>query len=158
MRVFHASPFIVDRPDVLHSRENLDFGRGFYVTTIESQALNYAQRFIRRGKRAFLNEYEFDDTALGALRLKRFCSYDESWLDFVLSCRRGKDAAEWDIVIGGVANDRVFTTIDLYFAGEMGKDAALGRLAFEKPNDQICLRTQAAIDATLKFVAAEEIL
>ena len=158
MRVFHASSSVVDRPDVVHSRDNLDFGRGFYVTTIRSQAVSYAQRFVRRGRRAFLNEYEFDSAALGALRTERFGAYDERWLDFVLSCRRGEDAAEWDVVIGGIANDRVFTTIDLYFAGEIGKDAALGRLAFEKPNDQICLRTQTAIDTLLKFVAAEEIL
>ena len=32
MRVYHASDCMVGSPDTEHSRDNLDFGRGFYVT------------------------------------------------------------------------------------------------------------------------------
>lgn len=28
------------------------------------------------------------------------------WLEFIMNCRRGKDATDYDIVIGGVANDK----------------------------------------------------
>jgi len=54
MRLYHASPAIVEHPDVLHSRENLDFGRGFYTTALREQAVNYAERFLRRGDDAYL--------------------------------------------------------------------------------------------------------
>ena len=34
MKVYHASSMVVSSPDTLHSRLYLDFGPGFYVTTI----------------------------------------------------------------------------------------------------------------------------
>ena len=47
MEVYHASSVIVDRPDVVHSRAFLDFGKGFYMTTIREQAEKYALRVGR---------------------------------------------------------------------------------------------------------------
>ena len=63
----------------------------------------------------------------------------------------------YDIVSGGIADDKVFNTIDLYFAGEMSKEDALGRLAFEYPNHQICILNQNVILHHLKFKKATEI-
>lgn len=40
MKVYHASSVIVENPDTIHSREYLDFGQGFYITTIREQAEN----------------------------------------------------------------------------------------------------------------------
>ena len=54
MKVYHASSVIVENPDTIHSMEYLDFGQGFYITTIREQAEKYAQRFLRRGKPAWL--------------------------------------------------------------------------------------------------------
>lgn len=157
MKVFHASPAVVEAPDTLHSRDNLDFGRGFYVTTLEEQAVSYARRFTLRGRRAYLNAYSYDEDALRNLRILNFDAYDENWLDFVMECRRGNDSSEWDVVVGGIANDRVFTTVDLFFAGEISKEEALGRLVYERPNNQICIRSQDALDKLLSFESAEEI-
>ena len=157
MRVFHASTCAVPAPDTLHSRDNLDFGRGFYVTTLKDQAVAYAARFLRRGRRAYLNTYVLNESALCNLKSLRFESYDEKWLDFVMACRRGDDQSEWDVAVGGIANDRVFTTIDLYFAGEITKQEALGRLVYFKPNDQLCIRSQDALDRLLTFECVEEI-
>ena len=39
MIVYHASPFIVEHPEVKYSRDFLDFGKGFYLTTIREQAV-----------------------------------------------------------------------------------------------------------------------
>ena len=49
MIVYHSSYLIVDKPDVFHSREALDFGKGFYVTVLYEQAVRYAERFKLRG-------------------------------------------------------------------------------------------------------------
>lgn len=46
MILYHASNCIVDNPDVLHSRNFLDFGKGFYMTSLEEQARKYALRFL----------------------------------------------------------------------------------------------------------------
>ncbi len=109
-----------------------------------------------RGKEAFVNKYELCDN-LSALDVKRFSSYDGEWLDFVSACRRNADSSTFDIVIGGIANDKVFRTIDLYFSGDMNKYEALRKLKYEQPNNQICIRSQKAIDQCLKFITAEEI-
>ena len=37
---------------------------------------------------------------------------------------------------GGIANDKVFRTVDLFFAGDITKEEALRRLLFEIPNNQ----------------------
>ena len=60
MILYHSSDISVTKPDTAHSRDYLDFGKGFYLTSIHEQALRYAQRFIRRQREAWLNVYEFD--------------------------------------------------------------------------------------------------
>lgn len=52
MEVYHASTVVVEHPDTTHSRAFLDFGPGFYVTTLLGQAQKYGERFVRRGKEA----------------------------------------------------------------------------------------------------------
>lgn len=132
MKLYHASDTVIEKPDVYHSREHLDFGKGFYLTSIHIQAEKYAQRFLLRGKRAFVNEYLLDEDLSGYV-VKIFRSYDEEWLDYVGKCRKGLNKMTYDIVVGGIANDKVFNTIDLYFSGAMSKEDALGRLAYEHP-------------------------
>ena len=83
----------------------------------------------------------------GTLLLK----YDEDWLDFVTECRAGHILGDYDIIIGGIADDKVFRTIDLYFAGDISKQECLKRLIYEKPNNQICIRSQAVLDNCLTF-------
>ena len=73
MRVYHSSSVRVEHPDVFHSRKFLDFGQGFYVTTLRDQAIKYAQRFLRRGKPAWLNEYELDDSFVSYNLKEFFC-------------------------------------------------------------------------------------
>lgn len=87
------------------------------------------------------------------MKVKIFESYDEEWLDFVCNCRKGMDDYnKYDIVEGGVANDKVFRTVDLYMAGIYNKEQALQNLAYEKPNHQLCFITQRAIDKCLEFI------
>ena len=60
MIVYHGSNIIVDHPDVNHSFRDLDFGRGFYVTTVSKQAERWAVRksLFEKGSKPILNEYE----------------------------------------------------------------------------------------------------
>ena len=157
MRLFHASTSIIEKPDVLHSRDKLDFGRGFYLTTIREQAVHYAERFTRRRMAAFINEYELDEETPD-FTTKSFPSYDEEWLDYVAVCRRGEMPQQtYDAVAGGVANDKVFNTVDLYFACIISKDEALGRLKYEKPNHQLCILKGQMLDHHLHFIKAERV-
>lgn len=97
------------------------------------------------------------DDELSDFKIKILQSYDEEWLDYVGKCRRGIQDGLFDLVEGGIANDKVFNTIDLYFSGAMSKDDALGRLAFEHPNHQLCILNQEIIIRHLHFISVKEI-
>ena len=57
----------------------------------------------------------------------KFDSYSEEWLDFILNCRSGKDLTDYDLVVGGVANDKVFNTVELFFDGLIDQVEAINR-------------------------------
>lgn len=151
MRLYHTSYLIVDTPDVHHSRPFLDFGKGFYLTSIYKQAERYGERFIRRGRQAWLSTYDFNFDPKEWFILE-FDSYNHDWLDFVSKCRAGKDTSNYDMVVGGIANDRVIQTLDRYFLGELSEEETLGLLKYEKPNIQYCIRSQQMIDRCIKFL------
>jgi len=44
MLVYHGSHMNVKTPDINYGRFNLDFGKGFYVTTLQKQADKWARR------------------------------------------------------------------------------------------------------------------
>lgn len=59
--------------------------------------------------------------------------------------------------MGGVANDKVFNTVELFFEGLIDKTEAIKRLRYEKPNMQIVFRTQEVIEACLRFERGEKV-
>jgi len=156
MKVYHSSNMVVEHPDIQHSRKYLDFGRGFYMTTLYEQAERYAQRFKRRGQQAWLNTYELEFEA-GSWNVLRFETYDKQWLDFVAQCRDGKDVGDYDLVVGGIANDKVILTLDRYFSGEISQEEALGMLRFEKPNIQYCIRSERMLKECLTYIKSEQL-
>ncbi|MGN8720484.1 DUF3990 domain-containing protein [Holdemanella porci] len=156
MILYHGSFVVVDKPDLMHSRSNVDFGKGFYVTPIFKQAEKWCGRFKRRGKEGVVSRYIFDENANKTLKVLTFNAYTEDWLDFILSCRQEQDNTDYDLVVGGVANDKVFNTVELYFDGLIDKTEAIRRLRYEKPNLQMAFRTDKAL-SYLKFDGSEKL-
>ena len=157
MIVYHGSYLEIKLPDLTHSRSNVDFGPGFYTTPIYGQAEKWCGRFKRRGKDAIISKYSYDEDKAEQLKILNFESYSEAWLDFIMNCRREHDNTDYDIVIGGVANDKVFNTVELYYDNLIDKKEAISRLRYEKPNLQICFRTQRAIDTCLHFEGSDKL-
>lgn len=145
MIVYHGSYTEVLTPDLAHSRPNVDFGKGFYATSIYEQAEKWCNRFKKIGQNGVITVYQFDEAGFDELKTLRFDSYSEEWLDFILNCRGGRDTSDYDIVCGGVANDKVFNTVELYFDQLIDKNEAIKRLRFEKPNMQVAFRTERAL-------------
>ena len=156
MTLYHGSYLEIKRPDLAHSRSNVDFGPGFYTTPLYEQAAKWCGKFKRRGQAGVVSRYAWDEPASQELNILKFDAYSEAWLDFILTCRSGKDATTYDVVIGGVANDKVFNTIELFFDGLIDKTEAIDRLRYEKPNLQLCFRTQRAL-AQLHFEGSESV-
>lgn len=154
MILYHGSYVEVVKPDLVHSRSNVDFGCGFYVTPLREQAVKWCGKFKRRGREGIISSYVYDVCRENELKILKFDSYSEEWLDFILNCRREKDTTDYDLIVGGVANDRVFNTVELFFDGLIDKTEAINRLRYEKPNLQICFRTEKAL-SLLHFEGSE---
>ena len=91
MTLYHGSYLEIKQPDLAHSRTNVDFGPGFYTTPLYEQAAKWCGKFKRRGQAGIISCYAWDEQAFKSLNVLSFDAYSEAWLDFILTCRSGKD-------------------------------------------------------------------
>jgi hypothetical protein len=160
MILYHGSYIAIEKPDLSFSRLKTDFGRGFYLTPLKEQAISWSQRFLRERGAAVVSAYEsiigLDADMPPNLITLKFDAYCMEWLDFITACRLGQAVdSKWDLVIGGVANDKVFDTLQLYFDKLISAQEAIGRLRYDKPNLQYCFKTRTAIETCLQFMDSE---
>ncbi len=155
IEIYHAATERIETPDCRRGRQNLDFGQGFYLTDIYDQALVWATRKSNeRGLSPVINVYRLDKSAmLNEARFRIFENYNVEWLDFIVACRTGTEIwKEYDYIEGGVADDRVIDTVNLYAQGFISRDRALKNLQYLRPNNQICLLNQDLLNKHLKFI------
>ena len=162
MIVYHGSSEVVRQPDILHSYRALDFGKGFYVTTVREQAERWARRkaalvgavrggIDRVGGRPIVNRYLMGND-MKDLRVRRFPDDLAEWIEFVCDCRDGKPVyQDYDLIIGKVADDKVFRVVDMYHSGIWDKERALKEIRAYPNYDQLAFITQKAIDKLLRF-------
>lgn len=76
--LYHGSNLDVKPPRTDAGRRNLDFGRGFYVTSLKSQAEKWAVVGGRHNDEdeGIVNVYEFDDSSLETYNVLRFTVYE----------------------------------------------------------------------------------
>lgn len=159
MIVYHGSDVTVKHPDVHHSFRDLDFGRGFYVTTVKKQAERWARRkaLLTHESEAVLNIYEMSDD-FENLNVRNFGEDLDTWIDFVCQCRDGnQEYKQYDLIIGKVANDKVFRVVDLYHNGIWDKKRALKEIRVYPGYDQIAFISEKAVKKLLKFKASVEL-
>lgn len=154
--LFHGSDVKIEQPLVNVGRKTLDFGPGFYLTTLRYQAERWSRRvcFVRNSSTPVIGRYLFDDVGVLQEGFKRllFDAYDQKWLDFIVASRRGEEPWRgYDMIEGGVANDQVIDTVEDYYSGRITAGQAIGQLRYAKPTHQICISSQAVVDAFLKF-------
>ena len=161
IKLYHGSYIAVSVPFVGLGRKNVDFGQGFYLTKLLSQAQSWASTIAERKGRNIIpvvSSYELDIEAVLAAgyRVKTFESYNLEWLEYVIDCRRGGEMQKlYDMVEGGVANDNVIDTVEDYENGIITAEQALGQLKYKKVNHQICILNQEIADTYLKFIFYE---
>lgn len=155
--LYHGSTVIIEHPFSNVGRDDLDFGKGFYLTAFVEQAQQWAVRvrLIKGASEAVINVYEldWDNIVSDSYKILKLEKYDRQWLEFIVASRNGeKPWAYYDIIEGGVANDKVIDTVEDYISGIITVEQALGQLVYTKPNHQICLLNQSIIDKHLHFV------
>lgn len=149
MICYHGSDTIVDIPKILDAKRPLDFGGGFYVTSSLEQAKRWARKVAYRNnhQRRCVSRYEFDsERAKAALTVLYFEKADEKWLDFICANRNGRPTGEYDIVIGPVADDRVYRVVVEYENGDIDRETALKNLKAEALCDQILFHTERSLE------------
>lgn len=133
MKIFHGSTVSVRRPSLHYGRKNTDFGKGFYATTDFDQAARWAhiKKVRSNSVHAVVSIYEIADDLLEreGLVIMRYNGATESWLNFVVENRKAKTPLhEYDIVLGPVANDKLYATISMYENGDLDVEAAIVQL------------------------------
>ena len=135
MKLYHGSNIKIEDIDLSKSKPFKDFGKGFYLSDIESQAQEMAQFKVSLfDGEPIVTTFEFDKSALynSNLKIKTFDDYSEEWLDFVISNREDKATERYDFVYGPIANDKVGLQLRKYKDGSINKPELLERLKYMK--------------------------
>jgi hypothetical protein len=159
MIIYHGSNVVVTHPEILQSERMLDFGSGFYTTSNKEQAVRWAERVAERRKLKdqMLSIYEFDlEVAERNLTIIRFDNPNGKWLDFICANRSGRETELYDIVIGPVADDKVYTVVQYYENGIYNKQDAIKRLKVENLFNQILFHTTKSL-AYCHFIDFEKL-
>lgn len=104
---------------------------------IDKPDVSYSKKYLDFGKGFYVTTFQ---------------NQSEKWLDFVCDSRKGIDCnKDYDIIIGNVADDDVFKTVDMYFRGLWDKNRTINELRYFKMNDQICFVNQEILSKVLLF-------
>ncbi|MBN2745450.1 MAG: DUF3990 domain-containing protein [Bacteroidales bacterium] len=156
MKLFHGSIEEIKVPRILETQRLLDFGRGFYTTSMKPQAESWAlikQKRFSGNSDAIVTVYEIEDSVFfaGEFKVKDFQAADEEWLDFIVANRRSYNPHPYDIVKGVVANDSLYSTLLLYEANVLTKLETIERLKTHKLFDQISFHNNTILKE-LKYI------
>ena len=158
MNLFHGSYIEIPKPKIIRPVRLLDFGTGFYTTTDKEQAVKLTGKFISLGKNRIINIYEYNEAdAIDNLSIQQFEKPDTEWLRYVIANRSGKGKnCDFDIVIGPVANDRVYDVVESFELGDYSEDEALRRLLAFRLTNQIVFKTEKSL-LYLKYFGFEHV-
>lgn len=141
IRLFHGSDVAVYNPDLIHSREFLDFGKGFYLTKDNVMARKWAAT----KKPSILTTYSVDFADLECYTFQA----DSEWLQFVVSNRKNvpitKDYSEYDVLIGPTADDKLFNALADYVEGGLSEEVTIKIINGMHFSNQYLFRTEKAL-------------
>lgn len=152
MKLYHGTNTDFNEIDLSKSLPYKDFGKGFYLTAILSQAERMAQRKSHRYGTTIVQAYEFDDNIIEGLsdcKVKIFETPNEEWALFILSNRKRMIPPfqhDYDIVVGPVADDGVAYILSRYEEGSMSLPEVLAKLKFSHLSNQYCFCTPKALN------------
>ena len=150
MKLYHGTNVDFDVIDLTKSNKYKDFGQGFYLTDIRSQAEELAAKKSRLfGGYPVIQEYEFDESLLSGAELKvlKFDKPSTEWAEFIFK-NRSRDnnfTHDYDIVIGPIANDGVAYRLGRYEEGTLTIEELSDKLDYKKLNSQYFFGTNKSL-------------
>ncbi|MDR0873037.1 MAG: DUF3990 domain-containing protein [Prevotellaceae bacterium] len=145
MNVYHGSYVAIYDIDLAKCEPKKDFGQGFYVTKLRSQAEFWAVRKgVRKRSDCIITEFEFDEDAYddSNVNVLRFEDYNDAWFDFVIQNRKTKKPTHnYDIIEGPVADDKIQNRILRFLNNDITREEFFEQLTHPEPSHQICFCT-----------------
>ncbi len=159
MILYHGSNTHIEEIDLKRGRRGKDFGQGFYLSPDRLQAQQMAERTVDREEAGapILTTYQFDDSILfrpSDLKVKVFDGYSQEWAEFIMMNRRNKSykqAHDYDIVYGPIANDKVGLQISRYQLQYIPMEELIRQLSFIRPTFQYFFGTERALNLLCKI-------
>lgn len=152
MILFHGTNVEFYKIEINKTKKFKDFGQGFYLTDIRSQAEELAcKRALMFGGSPIVQEYEFDETNLSSptINVLKFDKVSAEWANFIYNNRSRLPKPfkhNYDIVIGPIADDGVAYLLGRYEEGSYTLDDLAKELEYKKLNSQYYFGTQKAIN------------
>ena len=163
MILFHGSNTEIDKINLDMCKPYKDFGKGFYTTEFEEQAINMAFRTVKQfGGKPIITKYLINDNDFNNpdLKKKKFVNPSNEWAFFVLNNRNKyfKDITnkncnldnKYDVIIGPVANDDIRLLFNLFEDEIITIDILRKRLKYKNLTNQISFHTNNAIQYLIK--------
>lgn len=151
MILYHGTNTEFNEIDVRKSNPYKDFGQGFYLTGIEEQARNLANKKARIfGGTPTVMKFMFDENLLtetSDINVLRFTSPNIDRAGFIYKNRNRQSAFrhDYDIVIGPIADDGVAYLLGRYEEGTITLEELAKELEYKQLNSQYFFGTNRAI-------------
>lgn len=148
--LYHGSKSGINGPIAPISRDRCDFGKGFYMGTDRTQPLtlicNYpeAKLYTLSVDLSDLKTVDIDIGLDWALLVAYHRGKMESVKDSAIYSRYANLYKNCDVLIGYIANDRMFVVLDRFFNGEITDQALIHSLSALKLGKQYVALTQNA--------------
>lgn len=151
--LYHGSNVSIEKIDLSKGLKDKDFGKGFYLTDILSQAEAMANRRYRIMGTGVptVTSFLFDESHLSdrELNVKVFPDTPNAeWARFVDTNRHSSENGfihSYDIVIGPVADDGVAFQLERFHERIIDDETLARELAYKKLNRQYFFGTEKAI-------------
>lgn len=158
MELYHGTNIDFERIDIETSNPFKDFGKGFYLTDLRTQAEELAKKKARIfGGNPIVQVYELDEAVLSdpSLKVLVFEKPVKAWAEFIYrNCSRKVPAFNhpYDIVIGPIADDGVAYLLSRYEEGSFTLEELSKALEYKELNRQFFFGTQRAIQLLKRTV------
>lgn len=135
MILYHGSNVNIEQIELEKSKPFKDFGKGFYLSDNEQQAMEMARfKAATLGGDPIVTRFEYEEKGLKSsnLKVKHFYSYSDEWLDFIIANREGDHNETYDFVYGPIADDKVGFQLRKFKDRAIDKNELLDRLKYIK--------------------------
>ncbi|MCR5354063.1 MAG: DUF3990 domain-containing protein [Lachnospiraceae bacterium] len=150
--LFHGSKNGLSNVTVTGSRNNCDFGNGFYLGERYDQALSFVCEYDKSSVYSFSCDFdglkcvEFDCSLEWMVAICYFRGTIRDYMDSEIVQKVLKKIKNADVIIAPIANNKMFYVMSQFAEGEINADVALHSLSASRLGLQYIIKTDRALE------------